>query len=183
MKAAAKGASGQSGQGHGKGRPADNHDADVILAKLYITHHKSLEGYLRRFVNEHDAQDIVHEVMLEILRKHPAWISSRNARAVLFVAVRNRALNFLRKSTRCDYLDPAAFTSVAAKPWRDGEVCERERFDARDISSKVNFHRVLGLRLAGLSLQQIAEREGISLATVKRRIQGIYNKMRRSKDS
>lgn len=176
MKADAKGPSGQSRKGPGKGGAVDNHDADddLIVAELYVTHRNSLEEYLRRFVNEHDAQDVVHELILEVLRKHPAWISSSDARAVLFRAVRNRAVNFLRKSSRCDYLDPAVLQQLADKSlWRDGGLYNDADSKAHGKKLVPKLQRIYDLRLAGLCLQDIARSQGLSVATVKRRLLNI----------
>ena len=168
MKAAAKGASGQSGQRHGKDRAADNHDADVILAKLYITHHKSLEGYLRRFVNEHDAEDIVHDVFLHLCRLRPTWITTEDARRFLFVAARSKALKFLLKVARCDYWDPIALDTVESTRSPDGEAHGLEGW--LEARLERDLRGVIRRRVEGLSLRQIAEIERLSLATIKRRI-------------
>jgi DNA-directed RNA polymerase specialized sigma24 family protein len=170
MKAAAKGASGQSRQGHGKGRAVDNHDADVILAKLFITHHKSLEGYLRRFVNEQDAEDIVHDVFLHLCRLRPTWITTEDAWRFLFVAARSNALKFLLKVARCDYWDPIALDTVESTRSPDGEASLHELEGWLEARLERDLRRVIRRRVEGLSLREIAEIEELSLATIKRRI-------------
>jgi RNA polymerase sigma factor (sigma-70 family) len=178
MKADAKGASGQSRQGIGKGTGVDNHDgaADLIVAALYVAHRQALEVYLRRFVNEHDAQDIVHEVFMNLLRSRPTWITSQDARRFLFVSCRNRARDVHRRLRWCECRDPVEFDSMQSNPaalgiGSDGILDLHQ--DCLHGFHESNLQRVLTMRLGGMRLSEIAISEGVSLATVKRRIRHI----------
>jgi RNA polymerase sigma factor (sigma-70 family) len=172
MKADAKGASGQSRQGIGKGTGVDNHDgaADLIVAALYVAHRQALEVYLRRFVNEHDAQDIVHEVFMNLLRSRPTWITSQDARRFLFVTAHSKALNLLHKLARCDSRDSAALDSIVSDASSQGETTLDELQALLDARLAPDLQRVIRQRLKGSSLLKIAEIEGISLASLNRRL-------------
>ncbi|MCL4180004.1 MAG: RNA polymerase sigma factor [Verrucomicrobia bacterium] len=172
MKADAKGASDQSRQGHGRGSAADNYDGDydVILTELYLAHRKALEIYLRRFVNEHDAQDIFHEVFLKLFRARAVWITAPGVRPRLFVVVRNAMLDFLDKRGRCDNWIPAMFDTVESSSRTNDETCSHELRDWLKTRLEPDLRRVLILRMYGFGLREIAQMEGLSLASVKRRI-------------
>ena len=183
MKAAAKGASGPSRQRVDKGGVVDNHDGDseLIVAELYVTHRKPLEEYLRRFVNEHDARDIVHDVFLKLFRSLPTWITSQDARRFLFVAARSKAQDLHCKLARCDSWDPVVLDSVESNRSPDGET-SLEMLDALlDGRLEPDLRRVLIRRWDGVGLRHIAEMEGVSVASINRRLLKIKRILRNIK--
>ncbi|MDL2282800.1 RNA polymerase sigma-70 factor, partial [Parabacteroides sp. OttesenSCG-928-G06] len=76
-----------------------------LFRRFYEENVSSLVFFARRFVSAATAEDMVHDVFLEVWER---WqeLSERPTRAYLFMAVRNRCLNNLRRElVKENYLD------------------------------------------------------------------------------
>ncbi len=68
------------------------------LDAMYARHYDALHGFAMAYVGSADAaEEVVQDVFLEIWTHRDAWQVSAGVRAYLFGAVRNRALNVVRR--------------------------------------------------------------------------------------
>lgn len=153
------------------------------LAALYDRHVPVLLALAERMLaSRSDAEDLVHDVCLEVWRKANTYEPSRGSvRAWLVMRLRSRALDRLRAARRTRLAD-------------DDSACEEEAAPSdRDPSRSPDHERVrraLGelpedqravLDLAyfeGLSLPEIGERLSIPVGTVKSRLSRAIGKLR-----
>ena len=154
--------------------------------KLYIDYQPRLLAYVRRFVNDDSvAQDLVQDSFMALWDKQIPF-NTEDTRRLLFVATRNRCLNYLKHKNIVDRYTQNCRTQVKV-----GE----ERLYNYDFSFFVNEHPYLYQelereiqrivdslpkrcrevfvlsRFQGLKNREIAERLHISLNTVERHIQ------------
>jgi hypothetical protein len=120
-----------------------------IIGRLYMNHRSDLERYLRRFVEEHDAKDIVQDLFLQLLHGHPGWIGLDNVRRFLFVAGRRRALDLIRKRDRCEICDPKDFVEIMPECKRGGEVPDWALYEWLAGNLGLELSRLLVWRLGG----------------------------------
>ncbi|WP_353125240.1 RNA polymerase sigma-70 factor [Parapedobacter pyrenivorans] len=80
---------------------------------LFITYYAALCEYASQFVSEDDAEELVQELMIYLWESRNQLVVATSLKSYLFVAVKNRAYNALRKqkyrekahSRLADYLD------------------------------------------------------------------------------
>jgi RNA polymerase sigma-70 factor (ECF subfamily) len=127
--------------------------------------------------NPSDAEDVVQSVFMALPRA--AYRGSASLWSYLYRAAVNNSVNLLRSRKRSDRLQREVMAQAlvqgapaASRP--DSQVFEAEVLAAVAkalLLVKPQHRRVLGLRIKhGLSNSEIAEREGISQATVATRL-------------
>ena len=154
--------------------------------KLYIDYQPRLLAYVRRFVNDDSvAQDLVQDSFMALWDKQIPF-NTEDTRRLLFVATRNRCLNYLKHKNIVDRYTQNCRTQVKVGEERlynyDFSFVENEHpylyqeFE-REIQRIVDSlpkrcREVFVLsRFQGLKNREIAERLHISLNTVERHIQ------------
>ena len=144
--------------------------ADPTLA-MFIEHRSELLKYASRIVRDHaSAEDVVQEAWLRFSERSGQPSGIAQPRAYLFTIVRNLALNWVsRASARSQVpLSPALAEIVAADtPTAENILYHRDQL--RVLTEAVaelpeRSRRVFVMyRLDGLTLQDIADRLGLSL--------------------
>ena len=125
--------------------------------------------------NRQDAEDLVHDVFLEVWNKAASYDQSRaRVRAWLLVRVRSRAIDRLRS------LDLARRYAMAAAVQPDPPTPARANPEAtsdaararRALATLSEEQRVVVMRayFEGLTLREVAELEAVPLGTVKSRL-------------
>lgn len=133
-----------------------------------------LEGVAYRIVgNRADAEDVVQRVFLALPRA--AYRGSASLWSYLYRAAVNHSVNLLRARKRNDGLQRAAATHELVSETPEAHDPESQVFEAEVLAAvakallqiRPQHRRVLVLRINhGLTNTEIAEREGIPLATV-----------------
>jgi RNA polymerase sigma-70 factor (ECF subfamily) len=126
-----------------------------------------------------EAEDVLHEVFLAILRSTP---SARSFRAWLFKVARNLCLNRARTERRASQ----AKAVVSRSPLVDAQLPEealeqRQRAEAlaRAVSQLPEAMGALyRLRASGLTYEELAEVLGIPVGTVKSRLHELVGRLR-----
>ncbi|HEY7327557.1 MAG TPA: sigma-70 family RNA polymerase sigma factor [Gemmataceae bacterium] len=157
-------------------------DGDVESFRLLV---KRYERQLYRLIcnlvpDAHDGEDIAQEVFLTAYRRLATYDSSQGAFSTwLFTIARNKCFNALKKR-RPVFLYPLPETPMPRTP--DAELSEAEWFrslnkalDALPFVQKTVF--VLA-EIQELSLQEIAQIEGVPVGTVKSRLGRAKEKLR-----
>ncbi len=166
-------------------KTVENHSA--YFQQLFRDHYEPLCARAFQMVHDRKAsEDIVQDVFLALWERREEVDFDRPLLPLLFVAVKNRAIDLLR-----------------SKKWRGGEsgqdeldVCIRtlvadhieEEFQLSQLSEEIDFciselseqcRRVFLLsRTTGLKNREIAERLNISVKTVEKHIGAALSKLR-----
>jgi RNA polymerase sigma-70 factor, ECF subfamily len=154
----------------------------TALGHLYDRFAGLLLGLGRRFLDEREAEDLVHDVFLEVWRQAGDFDPERGtARSWLVTRLRSRALD-RRKSprlARVSALDAVHLEAVAG-PYEDPSLnADRER--VRHILLQLPAEQRICLELGyyeGLSSTEIASRAGVPVGTVKSRVAAGLAKLR-----
>ncbi len=146
--------------------------------RLYERYERPLFGFaLAQLGDRAEAEDVLHEAFLAVVRAHRAGEQLRSFKAWLFTVARNLCLNRVRSRQRADRA--LALGGVA-------EVAEQPPPDEIDTSA---LHTAVGrlpptlaevyqLRATGLSYDEVAKILGIPLGTVKSRIHEMVARLR-----
>lgn len=140
---------------------------------LYHAHHGWLEGWLRKKLgNASDAADIAQDTFVRVLTRE---IAIREPRALLTTIAQGMVANFYRRQK----IELAYVQALAAWPEQVGLSPETRAIMLETlVEIDALLHRLpatvrqafLLSQLDGMGQMEIAERLGISLATVKRHI-------------
>ncbi|WP_080903630.1 RNA polymerase sigma-70 factor [Parabacteroides sp. Marseille-P3160] len=69
----------------------------TYLGEIYVSHYDRMKRFACRYViEEEDAENIVHDVFLELLEKKEFFPFEINLIAFLFTSLRNKCIDFLR---------------------------------------------------------------------------------------
>lgn len=146
---------------------------NVHIAAIYHAHHHWLQGWLRnRLGSASDAADIAHDTFLRVLARD---VVIREPRALLTTIAQGMVANFYRRRD----IELAYEEALAAWPQPLGVSLEERaivletlvRIDAllHTLPAPVRQAFLLS-QIDGMAQGEIAERLGVSLATVKRYI-------------
>ena len=151
--------------------------ADSFLA-IYLEHRDELLRYAGRIIHDQaGAEDVVQEAWFRFSSRRLQAIEIEQPKSYLFAIVRNLALDWLRRASN----GPAAASSDVSMDdiASDAPSAERVLFfrdELKDLQAAL-FELPEGMRMAfqlhcveRLTLQQTAERLGISLVAVHKRV-------------
>lgn len=151
----------------------------TCLLTAWSSHEGELRGYLRqRMGNLQDAEDVLQEVFLKVLRQGPRFCSVDNTRAWLFQVVRNALADRLRVAR--DHVPlPDELPAPDAEPYP--RVDDLAQCLPRVLAELFETDRlaITLCDLEGLPQQVLAERLGISLSGAKSRIQRARSRLQK----
>lgn len=149
---------------------------------LYARHARALFGFIRRHLADaHEAEDVLHETFLAMLRERDAGRAAVSLRAWLYQVARNQCLNRLRtrrRGARALLASPPPDTS--AEPPDAGlearQTAERLRLAVSRLPAELA--EVYALRAGGMSYEELAQVLAIPVGTVKSRIHAMVHQLR-----
>lgn len=151
---------------------------------LYERYERRLFSYLLRMTGSRvDAEDLMHEAFLSVLRSPEVDLYRATFCTWLYRIARNRRIDAARRD-RVDYLDPLepAF-EIADDPQTDRVLDLQKREEVlRGAMESLPAEQLELVRLAffdGLSHSEIAEKLSLPLGTVKSRIRLAFTRLRR----
>ena len=151
---------------------------------LYERYERHLFAFIRHYVpDRHEAEDVLHEAFLVILRDRAGARSARSLRAWLFQIARHLCLNRDRTRHReARALDRAARGSADQAPHPEQDLEHREAQHA--LATAVarmppQLGELFRLRSQGLSYEEIAEVLAVPLGTVKSRMHQMVAHLRK----
>lgn len=156
--------------------PAGSHSDERVFDALYRQHYATLCSYTLTLVHSLDiAEDIVQSVFVNVWESRRTWMPRSGARAYLFGACRNRALDYLRhakvvsrsiQSEGCVALGEASQPAPADVTLEQREMGHRLRTAVADLPKRRR--QVVELRLTQqLTNREIANALGISVKGVE----------------
>ncbi len=161
--------------------PLDRRQRDRLV-ELIGLHRPALLKYVKRMlVSAEDAEDIVQESCIRLLRVRDLWRSEREARAVLFKIATNLARDEMRrrKTRRHGHHQPYETLELVAEQEHVDEILDQDI--ARQIISQTllrlpaRYREVFNLHVEGhLSYRAIARQLGVSTKTVERDMSGVH---------
>jgi RNA polymerase sigma-70 factor (ECF subfamily) len=170
------GAAVQDSPGPSTGRTSDLRRVEQLVAQ----HRSALVGHVRRILGRaEDAEDVVQDMCIRLLRVHDFWRGERQVRAFLFKIATNLARDELRRRRACAYgahfpYDTMDLVSEGLQP---EEIVERHL--AREAIARAlrilppRYRTVFALHVdAQMSYRAISKYLGISTKTVERDICG-----------
>ena len=139
---------------------------------LYVRYASVLLRFVYRFCpNQEQAEEIIHDIFLELLKEPRPSFSDGGLKPWLFTVAKNKSLNHKRKHSREVLSDEGV--AMAIDPKNLEESIGTEQILKQILSSESALPKDLqetwGLRRQGLDYQQIADQLKIPLGTVKSR--------------
>jgi RNA polymerase sigma-70 factor (ECF subfamily) len=143
------------------------------INQLYHAYHRDLVAYARTVLgNHHDAEEVVHDVFCSFYEKtrgETSGIKNSSPRAFLFVSVRNRSYDILRKKSRETVTEDIRtvvddFTEKTDLQIVIDEVYEYVRNHSTPVSREVFSLRVVHC----LSWQEVSDVTGLPISTAHR---------------
>ena len=153
---------------------------DAAFEELYRRYHPRIAAYVRRMVRDPArAEDLAQDAFFSALRRMRATDSAIAFKPWIFEIARNAAIDHWRRSSRAEEVSVEADEQLrqsdrvrlvgAAGP--DAALADKERFEhlrgAFDELSDVHTRILVMRELEGLSYREIAERLGLSRASVE----------------
>ena len=160
-------------------------DAEA-LGTLFDRHAASMLGIACRVLgNRSDAEDLVHDVFVEVAQKAGDYDSARGrVRPWLMVRVRSRAIDRLRslevarRARRAQALEVDATSPPSSRPEQEDSADGRRARAAMAALSREQAAVVELAYFAGCSMRDIAERLEIPIGTVKSRLSAALSTLR-----
>lgn len=152
------------------------------LEALYDRHHQLALGLARRLMRNRElAEDVVQEAFLAVWRQAGTYRPERGSvRNWLLSIVHHRAVDRLRRDVTPAALEESLPDTEHAEVWEQAAkhiLCEHVRAALLELPAEQR--RTLELAyFGGLSCQQIADRLGVPLGTVKGRMRLALQKLR-----
>jgi RNA polymerase sigma-70 factor, ECF subfamily len=142
---------------------------------LYERYERHLFGFIRKhLVDAHEAEDVLHETFMAILRDRAGARAAQSLWAWIFQVARHLCLNRQRSARRATRaLEREARSPEETHQGPESALEHLQAQDAlRDAVAKlpVEFGELYSLRTQGMSYAEMAEVLGIPLGTVKSRM-------------
>ena len=149
---------------------------------LYDRHARPLFGFIRKHLADaHEAEDVLHETFMTMLRERDSGRAALNLRAWLYQVARNLCLNRLRARKRGARAIEAAATEpvdneLPDRLLEDRQSAERLRRAVERLPS--GLAELYALRAGGMSYEELAAVLSIPVGTVKSRIHEMVARLR-----
>jgi RNA polymerase sigma-70 factor (ECF subfamily) len=139
---------------------------------MYRLHYTGVFRYAHSIVNNRqDAEDIVSEVFLKLYKLREDFDSAENIKSFLFIAAKNGCLNYLKARERHAHHKKQLFEQMSADEYRFYANTTAEFKDiVQERISKLPAREQQIIKMIwfeGVSPEEIAERENLSLKTVR----------------
>lgn len=152
---------------------------------LYARYEAPLFGFLRRQLGDDaEAEDVLHETFLSLLKERAAGRAARSFKAWLFQVARNACLNRARtkgRASRAQAQVTAGVDGAEGVPTAELLLQHRQAADAlhRALAAlSPEWSELYHLRAGGLSYEELAEVLGVPLGTVKSRLHELVKRLK-----
>jgi len=150
--------------------------------RLYERFERPLFGFIRAHTRDAgEAEDLLHEAFMTVLRQREAPARVRSFRAWLFAVARNLCLNLIRSKKRAGRaMEGVRSVAPVPAPDPEGELQYRERaalLERALARLPAELAEVYRLRGSGMSYDEVAAVLDIPVGTVKWRIHEMVKRL------
>ena len=150
--------------------------------ELYARFERPLFGFIRASTRDAaDAEDLLHEAFMTVLRQRHAPQRIRSFRAWLFAVARNLCLNRARAQKRADRAVRALSVTLPPAPGAEEQLEQRQRvvrLEHAVARLPAQLAEVYRLRGSGMSYDEVAQVLEVPLGTVKWRVHELVKRLR-----
>lgn len=151
--------------------------------RLYDRFERPLFGFIRAQLGDAgEAEDVLHEAFMAILREREKRTEMRSFRAWLFQVAHNLCLNRVRSRKRAGRALEAVTHIEASTTARADQALERHQLGQMLQRAVMHLPRALAevyrLRAAGMSYDEVAEVLELPVGTVKSRMHEMVKRLR-----
>jgi RNA polymerase sigma factor (sigma-70 family) len=149
---------------------------------LHDRHARTLLGFIKRMLSDaHEAEDVLNETFLTLVRQRDAAAKAESLRAWLFTVARNQCLNRLRSQRR------GARAIDAARDQEEPSVSPEQALEQKITADKLRaaierlpepMAALYHLRARGLAYDEIAAVLQVPVGTVKSRVHELVRRLR-----
>ena len=147
------------------------------LSRLYRSYGKMIYAVAYQIVqNTSDAEDVLQDVMVQIVRGANGYQAGSNPRAWVMAITRNRAIDYLRHRVTVEDIDLVSYRDSLL-----GSETERKDLFIKDALNTLNPDDALLIHLklyVGLNHEEIAQILGITAAACRKRYERALDKLR-----
>ena len=148
---------------------------------LYARYERPLFGFIRRHLADtHEAEDVLHEAFLALLRDRNSARRAQSLKAWLFGVARNLCLNRQRTQRRAakalEQTEPAAEAHVPDEALQQKQTANALRAAVARLPLELS--ELFQLRASGLSYEEMASVLALPLGTVKSRMHQMVIRLR-----
>jgi RNA polymerase sigma factor (sigma-70 family) len=151
-------------------------DPEIAFRQLYQRYSSVLLRFIYRFTgNQQLAEEILHDIFLELLNGRHAEFPPGGLKSWLFTVAKNKSLNHLRRQQRETPKQAAPFCD-----WEEKAALQLDlhKLEASEMALPEDLRATWNLRRTGLDYQQIAEILSVPLGTVKSRLNRLITFLR-----
>lgn len=154
-------------------------EAQREIARLYAEHREKLRIFVKASVESSSvAEDVVHDVFVEALRRYDVLKEHPNQLGWLYVTARHKVQEYMRKSYHSKTVDMDE--SIAEMGERDKGFLETEwNQTITDLLTPDELQRFRRYFLWGYTVEELAIKEGISINNMRVRLNRLKNKLLR----
>ena len=161
-------------------------EEQAFFEQLYLQLYDGLYRFIARIAKDADAaEDLVQETFTEAFSRIDTLMAHPNVTGWFYLTARNKTLNHLRRKYHQEMTD-LDFDLVASTASSDGNspvetTVMEEFFQFAQLAGYVTEQELAMLKdrfEVGLSLEEIAQRYGLSLGACKMRFSRIYKRLR-----
>lgn len=150
--------------------------------ELYARHSRPLFAFVKRMLSDvHEAEDVLNESFLTLVRQRDAASKAESLRAWLFTVARNQCLNRLRSQRRGARAVDAASERDEAQPSPEQALEQRGTADKLRVAVEklpAPMAELYQLRARGLAYDEIASVLQVPVGTVKSRVHEMVRRLR-----
>lgn len=170
----------------------NNAKHNATFEHIYTTHYSKLKRFAQEYVmREADAENIVHDVFLELWEQRASLANHANVSGFLFISIKNKCIDFLRHKTialktadkiQAEYLHTLRIKFQSLKEFNDKLFAEEdvEKIIQNAIEQlPEKCRRIFMLsKIEGKKQKEIASQLNISVNTVESQMAIAYKKLK-----
>ena len=153
----------------------DGESYKVLLSEIGLLVLRRVKRFIRK---EADVEEVYQEVLLTIHRARHTFDPSRKFEPWLYTIIRNTVYDFLRKNRRKFEAETLVGDFFAAAPedsaWKEEQILS----DVLGKLPEAQREAVEMIKIQGLSMEQAAEKAGISISAIKVRAHRGYERLK-----
>ena len=150
-------------------------------SKIYLHYYSALKAYASFYVSLYEAEDIVQDVLMNLWKKRHQIEISDSLSSYLFLSVRNKAINILKRNDAKENMMSGLKQSIIDESVdQSGHLLSELRKLINKSLSELPYEQRRAFemsRFEGKTYREIAQEQNISIKTVEYRISQVLRKL------